>query len=357
MKKFLFLGLILFSSTFAFAQGTQEKPLTQGEYVKLLNDLQRNPKIREEIVEMVRRRGIDFQVTDGLIGLTRTKSSSDAELARTLKEAGRRKENPTAYQPPSEKESAEVLEKARTATLAAVDEMPDFVVKQIIQRGISYAGTGNFTNLDRLVVAISYRSPDISGANGAEEYKVLSVNGVLNEGKTKYGDVGGTTNYGEFVTRLHVIFKSESETKFELIDTDVVNNRKTIVYSFSIDKDKKPSGLIFESKEGTLTGLEGKIWIDRENFRVLRFETTATDIPSDFPIQGSKSLLEYNWVTINNEKYLLPSVSENRLTYKDGRNKYETRNVSRYKEYQRFGSEVKILDDDNAEPVEEVKKP
>jgi hypothetical protein len=356
MKKFIFLALILILNIFVFAQ---EKPLTQAEYVKLLNDLQRNPSLREEIVETVRKRGIDFQVTDGIVSLTRTKSKADAELTRTLKEAGRRKDNPTAFQLPSAKESAEVLEKSREATLKAVEEMPDFVVKQIIQRGVSYAGTNNFQNLDRLVVAVSYRSPDISGVNGSEEYKVLSVNGVTQaapRAKSSYEEVGGTSSTGEFVTVLATIFKAENDTKFEPIDTDVVRERKTIVYSFSISVDKKPESISYARIDSTVTGMQGKIWIDRQNFRVLRVESNATEIPSDFKVRAAKRTIDYDWVTIAGEKYLLPLLSDVRLTSREGKEIYETRNVIRFKEYQKFGSEVKILDDDEEVPAE-VKKP
>jgi hypothetical protein len=346
MKNILFLALILFSSLSLFAQ---DKPLTQGEYVKLLNDLQKNPGIKADVIETVRKRGIDFPVTDGLLGLTKTKSSSDAELARTLREAGRRKENPTAFQPPSAKESAEVLSKSREATLAAMEEMPDFVVKQLIQRGISYAGTSNFQNLDRLVVAVSYRSPDVSGANGAEEYRVLSLNGVLQENpkaKNNYFDVGGTSSTGEFVTVLSTIFKPENETKFEAIDSDVIRERRAIVYNFAVSVDKKPESISVGGGDSTVTGMEGKIWIDRENFRVLRVESNATDIPIDFRVRAAKRTIDYDWVKINDEKYLLPLLSDVRLTSREGRETYETRNTIRFKEYQKFGSEVKILDDD-----------
>ena len=350
MKKLLSLALILFSSVGLLAQ---EKPLTQGEYVKLLNDLQKNPSIKTEVVETVRRRGIDFPVTDGLLGLTKTKSGADAELARTLKEAGRRKENPTAFQLPSAKESAEVLSKSREVTLTAVEEMPDFVVKQIVQRGVSCAGTSNFQNLDRLVVAVSYRSPDVSGSNGAEEYRVLSINGVLQEtpkAKNNYFEVGGTSSTGEFVTVLSTIFKPENEAKFETVDTDVIRQRRAIVYSFAISVDKKPESISYGKVDSTVTGMQGKIWVDRENFRVLRVESNATDIPVDFRVRAASRTIDYDWVTINSEKFLLPLLSDVRLTSRDGRNLYETRNVIRFKEYQKFGSEVKILDDDEEPP-------
>lgn len=356
MKKFVFLIIILVSVIFVFSQAAQEKPISQAEYVKLLYGLQNSPAKKAELIELIRRRGIDFQLTEGLRGLTRTKSGADAELARTLEESARRKANPEAYQPPSAKESAEALQKSREATLTAVGEMPDFVVKQMIQRSASYAGTNNFRNLDRLVVAVSYRSPDISGTQGAEEYKVLSLNGVQQttpQVKGSYEEVGGTSSTGEFVTVLATIFKIENEAKFEAIDTDVIRDRKAIVYNFEIKRDKKPESISYAKTDTTVTGMTGRLWVDRANFRVLRVESIASEIPEEFPIRAARRVIDYEWVTIADEKYLLPLLSDVRLTSREGKEMYETRNLIRFKEYQKFGSEVKILDDDVVEPVQE----
>lgn len=351
MKKIISFVIILFLTTFTFGQ--PEKPLTQAEYVRLLYGLQKSAGAKAELIEMIRKRGIDFQLTEGLRGLTRTKSGSDAELVRTLEESARRKENPTAYQPPSAKESSEVLEKSRTATLTAVEEMPDFVVKQMIRRSAAYAGTNNFRNLDRLVVAVSYRSPDVSGAQGAEEYKVLSLNGVQQatpQVKGTYEEVGGTSSTGEFVTVLATIFKPENYADFQAIDTDVVRGRRAIVYNFDISRSKKPEYISFNRSDSTETGMRGKIWIDRENFRVLRVESNASEIPEDFPIRAASRVIDYDWVTIADGKYLLPLLSDVRMTSREGKNIFETRNLIRFKEYQKFGSEVKILDDDEEVP-------
>lgn len=351
MKKIFSFAFIIILNSFIFAQQetptpqTQLKPLTQTEYVQMLYSLEKNPKKRDEIIEAVRKRGIGFVLTDGIKSLTTTKSRNDAELKRALEEAGRRRENPTASQLPSEKESTEVLNKSREATLAAVDEMPDFVVKQAIQRSISYAGTSNFQNLDRLIVAVSYRS------EGREEYRVLSLNGVLQDNskpKGTYEEVGGTSSTGEFVTVLATIFKAESETKFDVIDTDLIRGRRAIVYGFDITKDKAKQQITAAGSfnSSTISGMKGKIWIDRENSRVLRVESIATEIPADFPIRAASRLIDYDWALISGEKYLLPLLSDVRLTIRESGKLYETRNLIRFKEYQKFGSEVKILDDE-----------
>lgn len=346
MKKAIFIFLLLiFSFGSIFAQETAPKPLTQSEYVKMLYDLPKNASNKEALIEAVRTRGIGFELTDGIRSLTRTKGANDAELLRTLEESNRRRQNPTVAQLPSEKESTEILTKAREEVLKAIEEMPDFVVKQQIQRSAAYAGTNNFRNLDKLVVAVSYR------ASGEEEYRVLSVNGALQanpSAKKTYEEVGGTSSTGEFVTVLATIFKPESETVFKISDTDTIRTRRAIVYEYEITRDKAKQRItasgVFNST--TITGMKGRVWIDRENFRVLRVESGATEIPETFPIRAANRLIDYDWVTISGEKYLLPLLSDVRLTSREGQQMFETRNLIRFKDYQKYGTEVQILDDD-----------
>lgn len=351
MKNITAVFLILFSLSAVLAQPIQPKPLTQSEYVRMLYDLEKNAGRKDEVIEAIRKRGIGFELTDGLRNLTTSKSRNDAEVRRTLEEAARRKANPETTKPPSEKEAAEVLGKARTATLTAVEEMPDFVVKQQIARSAAYAGTNNFRNLDRLIVAVSYR------AEGREEYRILSRNGVIENNpqqKQSYEEAGGTSSTGEFVTVLAKIFKPDSETKFEILDTDVIRGRRALVFDFSITRDKAKQIITVAGAfdDTAITGMKGRIWIDRENFRVLRVETSATEIPEGFRIRAANRTIDYDWVTIADEKYLLPALSDVRLTSREDRKMFETRNVIRFKDYQKYGSEVKILDDDQEVPEE-----
>ena len=349
--KYAFLILLFLS--FTQISTAQEKPLTQTEYVRMLYSLQKNPAGKADLVEAVRRRGIDFVLTDGIRGLTRSKGSSDEELRRAIEEADRRRQDPEGSKLPNTGEAKTVLENARKATLEAVGEMPDFVVKQQIQRSASVAGTNNFRGIDQLVVAVSYRT------SGEESYKVLSVNGALQnnpQAKSTYSEVGGSSSTGEFVTVLATIFKPESGTKFEVVDTDVIRGRRAIVFEFLVDKEKAKQ--VFTCKvlipDSTSTGLKGRMWIDRENSRVLKIESEATDIPTNFPCPSAKRNIDYDWTTIADEKYLLPLVSDVRLTIRDGGRTYETRNLIRFKEYQKYGSDVIVLDEDSS-PIPEGK--
>lgn len=348
MKRLVLIFIILCFVQFVVAQ---EKPLTRDEYVQMLYALQKNPGGKADIIEALRKRGIDFVLNDGLRGLTRSKGANDDELKRALEEAERRRQNPEAAKLPSAKESAEVLERSRAATLAALDDMPDFVVKQVIARSAAYAGTGNWKPLDNVIIAVSYSTEK------GEQYKVLAIDGapVDSEKGSNYSGLSGSTTGGEFVEALAKLFKPESKTEFKILTTDVIRNQPTLVYEYEIlIQNNKNGGVGFKTPSGqkdfTFTtvpaGEKGKVWVDRKNGRVLRIEFKSTDIPANFRVRAFDSTIDYDWVDIAGEKFLLPIISDNRFTSAEGNQLFQARNLIRFKNYQRYGTDVKILDDD-----------
>jgi hypothetical protein len=350
MKKLFALVLVLLLSISTFSQ---EKPLTQAEYVKMLYALEKNPGVKTDVVDALRRRGIGFPLTDGVRGLTRSKGRNDEELKRTLEEAERRRRDPEAAKPPSASEVTGFIDKARERTQLAIDERPDFVVKQLITRLQAYAGTGNWKPYDTLVIAVSYHSEK------GEQYRVLAKNGapVQNAATgSNYGGLDGATSGGEFVEDLAKIFKLESKTHFDLLTTDVVRGRRTLVYEYVINVENNKRGIIYAKgsfQQASPAGEKGRIWIDRENFRVLRIENQATDITRGFPIKAVAKTIDFDVVDIANEKHLLPTISDIRFTVEEGSGRYEMRNVIRFRNYQKYGTDVIAVDDDSEPVVDE----
>ena len=349
----VFLILLLFThSVFA-----QSKPLTQAEYVKLLYGLEKNPSTKADIIDALRRRGIGFELTDGVRGLTRSKGKNDDELKRALEEAGRRRQNPEASKLPSPSETAGFIEKARERAMETVQEMPDFVVKQLITRAAAYAGTGNWKPLDTLVIAVSYSTEK------GEQYRVLAQNGAPVQDSVQsssYGGLEGATSGGEFVEDLEKIFKPASKTRFDLLTTDLIRGRRTLVYEYSINiENNKDGGVGLKGAKGVVidsapAGEKGRIWIDRENHRVLRIEYQLTDIAPTFAVKAVTKSIDYDMVEIAGEKYLLPIVSDFRGTVQGTDNKrYESRNVIRFRNYQKYGTDVIAVDEDSEPVVEE----
>ena len=344
---FLFLLLL----TFPIVLLAQEKPLSQTEYVRMLYGLQKNPAGKADVIEALRKRGIDFVLNDGLRGLTRTKGGNDEELKRALEEADRRRQNPEAAKLPAA-EADGLLEKARAQNLEAVSEMPDFVVKQLITRSEAYAGTGNWRPYDNLIIAVSYSTEK------GELYKVLAKNGspVDSAQANSYSGLDGATSGGEFVEDLKKIFKPESKTKFDLLTTDVIRGRRAVIFEYEINIENNKDGgvglkgLVYQS---TPAGEKGRIWVDRDTGRVLRIDYTLTDIASSFPVKAVTKSIDYDMVAIAGEKYLMPIVSDFRGTVENSGKRFESRNVIRFKNYQKYGTEVTVVEEDTAPPQEE----
>ncbi len=335
--------LLCLAGFFHLAYGQTTAPLTSREVVALLYELPRHPEKRDEIIETIRRRGIGFPLTDGMRSLVATKSGNDSLLRRTLEEAERRRVDPAGSALPSESEANELLEQTRLDTLAAAEAMPDFIVKQVIRRSAAFGTTTNWIPQDNLSIAVSYRS------TAGEEYRVLTVNGMpLNqqttEGKDYSSYVGGATSTGEYVSGLASLFKPASRTTFKLVDTDLLRGIRTLVYDFEIKQEHSSLRLKVEHESITV-GSRGRIWIDREKHRVLRFQQIATEIAAGFPITAASSLIDYDWVTINEKPFLLPSNADILITSVYRGQAIQKRNEIRFRGYQKYGAELKVIDE------------
>ena len=345
------LALVLSQAGATFAQPLQsaktpQTPLTSREIVSLVYQLPRRPDLRDEIVTEIRKRGIGFPLTDGLRSVVATKSGNDPLLRRTLEEAERRRTNPTASVLPPEAEANDLLERTRTATLAAAKTMPDFIVKQLIRRSRAYGSTNNWIPQDNLTIAVGYR------ANAGEEYKVLAVNGIplsqearQTRDYSKDVDAGATSSGVEYISAVAGVFSPESKASFSLVDTDTVRGRRALVYEYEVKKTNSQLTLRAGEIAPVQVGSRGRIWIDRETNRVLRFEQIASEVPYDYPITAASSIIDYDWVTISEQKYMLPTHSEIRMTQANKNLVVQSRNEIRFRGYQKFGAELKVIDE------------
>ena len=211
------------------------------------------------------------------------------------------------------------------------------------------AAPRNWIPTDRLTVAVSYRE------SAGEQYKVLLVNGLPTgedeQAGGSYERLGGTSSTGEFVSMLAALFGETSKAVFKMIDTDLLRNRRTIVYEFEVEKPHSKQTIKAGKDRMITVGYRGRVWIDREADRVLRLEDIATDIPGDFPVSAATSTIDYDWVEIDDRRHLLPSRAEVVLTSNRGEQAVQTRNEIRFRNYQKFGSKVTIIEEDDPPPA------
>src|SRR4030095_7195423 len=272
-----------------FPQPTQLQqgpPLTNQEFVRMLYQLPTHPEQRDRLMDDIRKRGIAFPITPGLRSLIATKSGNDSSLIHTLEEADRRRTNPTVPTLPPETESSDLLARTRTATLGAAETMPDYLVKQQITRSHAFGQSRNWTPYDRLSIAVSYRQ------TAGEDYKLLSVNGMPVTQDQNYNmKLGGTISMGEYVSALKELFSPESRAEFHAVDTDTLRGRRTIIYEYEVKKEFSHNKLGWGEggsiKQQTIAGYRGRIWVDRENSRVLRLGRNTTRRRRRFSLTGA----------------------------------------------------------------------
>ncbi len=336
-------------------------PLSNQEFVRLLYQLPAHPEERDKLIDEIRKRGIAFPVTAGLQGLVATKSGNDSLLRHTLEEADRRRANPVAAALPPTAEALGLLAQTRKATLGAAEKMPDYLVKEQIVRYMAEGNTRNWRPDDHLTVAVSYRQ------SSGEDYKLLSVNGVQPKEEQSYGmKLGGTTSAGEYASVLRELFSPESRAEFNMVDTDTLRGRRTIIYEYVVKREFSHSTLAWGDRNSatlhTIAGYRGRIWVDREQNRILRLEEISTEIEPGFPITAASQTIDYDWVTINQQQHLLPSHAVIELTDRGHGQTIQTRNEISFRGYRKFGTEVKIIDIDEKDfppdkPEEEPAKP
>jgi hypothetical protein len=226
-----------------------------------------------------------------------------------------------------------VIEGAREAAYQFTESLPNYVVKQFTTRYQTDTALGNRTSWQALDIVTA----DVVCENGKESYKNILING-----KPSREDVEKTGSWssGEFATVLQAILAPGTDADFHGKRSTTIVNRPAFRYDYSVEKQNSQWHVYFSGSESYIPAYTGSIWIDKENFRVLRIEMSAKDIPRSFPLDTVESAVDYDYVTISDQRYLLPSHSE---ALSCVRNTGEcSRNVIEFRNYKKFGADTSI---------------
>ena len=113
------------------------------------------------------------------------------------------------------------------------------------------------------------------------------------------------------------------------------------MYAFKVRRANSSSSISDKASGRTVVaGYTGSVWIDTESKRALRIESSNEEIPAGFPVTLSENAIEYDWVTIGDERYLLPVHAEVLLGW-DAQKVY-TKNVIEFRDYRRFEAKIRI---------------
>jgi hypothetical protein len=232
---------------------------------------------------------------------------------------------------PSSTEQGKILDEVREYVANYDNSLPDFICLEIEQRSIApnHGGrTGNdpsFHLMDTITSKITYFHH--------EEKK----DAILNGSRPVTGDyekLGGATSRGDFETALKMLFDPATQARFEWARWTTWRGRLTMVFSYHVSQDRSQYRIgTGEHKVERITAYSGEVFVDEKPpHPVMRLTSKAEEIPVDFPIQRAETILDYKYVDLSGQNFLLPYNGEVLMDSPDGMSK----NSNRFDFYRKY---------------------
>ena len=252
--------------------------------------------------------------------------------------------SPDLPPPPGAPQMKQILNDVRENALSYTRNLPDYVCTEATNRRVGATKSGKWRLIDEIVEQLTF-------FDQKENYKLTMVNKQPVKDDLAREKMGGATSSGEFGSDLHAIFAPESETEFTWDRWSMLRSRWAYVFSF---QTRQPIYSITDgkSKRTVRTKAHGSVLADRDSKMVVRIELEADGIPADFPIQSVSLDLNYDFIDIGGQVFLLPLRSDVRS--RQGRNLWW--NESSYVSYHKFGADSSISFDAKDVPDEKPKE-
>ena len=228
-----------------------------------------------------------------------------------------------------------VIDMAREEAFSFSETLPNYVVKQFTTRFQSEQTRSRSTSwraLDTVTADVVYQ-------DGKESYKNILVNGRT---PREAPEKSGSWSSGEFASTLQDIMSPYTNADFHGKRSTTIVNRAAFRYDFSVEQPNS-HWHVETSGQSYLPEYTGTIWIDKENYRVLRIELSARNMPRTFPLDQVESSVDYDYVLIGDGKYLLPVHSEALSCARGGSDC--SRNVIEFRNYKKFSADTSITFD------------
>jgi hypothetical protein len=228
-----------------------------------------------------------------------------------------------------------VIDMAREEAFSFSETLPNYVVKQFTTRyetEAAHAGQTSWRAIDTVTA-------DVVSENGKESYKNILING---KPPKEAVEKTGSWSTGEYSSVQLDVLDPGTHTDFHNKRSTTIVSRAAFRYDFSVDQPNSHWN-VYTGAESYKPEYTGSIWIDKDNYRVLRIELEARSMPRTFPLDTVESAVDYDYVMIGGNKFLLPVHSEN-LSCERGTSDC-SRNVIDFRNYRKFGADTSITFD------------
>lgn len=231
---------------------------------------------------------------------------------------------------PSDAQTQQWLDSARTHALAYSDALPNFVCVESTSRSLSLQGRGDWKHQDTIVELVQYR-------DHREQRTPLEIDGQPTH--TTHDDLPGIKSLGEFGGILHAVFAPAANAAFQWKESGQLDGEPLQLFAYSVPLASSSFSLHGSNNRQIIVGYHGLVYIDPTTGGVRRITMEADDIPADFSLSAAALTVEYSYVSINSHDYLMPAHGSMSLIASRHRaflHEFD------FRDYRRFGSRIRI---------------
>lgn len=251
--------------------------------------------------------------------------------------------------PPDSVEQArllhDVIENARNYAAS----LPNYMCIQVTRRHFDPGGGDNWRLIDTVQEQLSY-------VDRQETYKVVMYNGQAVSNMQHYQlPGGGVTSSGEFGSVFTEIFAPETDTDFSWDHWATLRGRRMYVFAYRVMQSRSHYTISTSENPKVITsGYHGLVYADRETNTVMRWTLECDDIPADYPVQKVGLDVNYDFVKIADQQYVLPLKTAVRSIDQTRRGKQASWNEAEFHLYRKFSTESSITFD-TPDPIPDEK--
>jgi VWFA-related protein len=223
---------------------------------------------------------------------------------------------------------SDALRRVCEHAVTQLEKMPNFVCEQETSQ---YTGH-NRVPTDLVTATIRY-------VDGKESFSDLKRNGRPLPGG--WWNSAGLWSSGQFEGNLRAIFHPDNHAVFTFSGENKAGEHAAWVFTYQVARQYEPLWELRSEDQLAAPPYEGELWVDENTGDVLRFRSTAKNVPALFPIRSAEILTDYDNVAFpDGTSFLLPVKSTVATRH---RQEELTRNVVEFHGCHKFRATARMI--------------
>jgi VWFA-related protein len=236
---------------------------------------------------------------------------------------------------PTDAEKQAMIEGARQRALAWSDSLVNFYCYEVTDHSIDDTGTGDWKHKDTLVEMMRY-------VDRGESRSTVMLNG--DRSSVQPDQLQFAHSAGEFGAMFQLVFNPSAKAVFTWKQSAFIDGQPVQVFAVKVARANSSFDLYDRNGHAGQAGFHGLVYLDPVTLSVRRISIDADDIAPTLLIRASSMSIDYSWVTMQDNDFLLPvrgAVSLQEARKRPVRNEFE------FLGYRRFGSQSRVLTEED----------